>query len=384
MSQLTYNVANSNPLIPRQQTYVLDRKLVSIHSEDRDIKKYPQSNRFSVELPMPLENVQSIRMVECTFPITYYVFSRQYQNTKMSFSLKSNDINSPYHGTIAATSNYNKVVTIEIQEGFYCPDDLAAEIQERMNTGVTEKLKYLGYTGDDYEGLRCYYDKIGQRFWFGTDKDDLILYFDRKELYDFESCSQPEMWEKKINWGLGWYLGFERETYTSTPAVTSDGENTEIKFAYLGPAGVWLQPVSTKPVHFIKAPHVPNVLGDRTIYMELNKFNSMDELVPHPNNTNAMHNNTWNAIVNSAFAKIPVTNSPLGELNDSRNGFLQNITHMNVPEEKIARLDFLFRYHDGRLVDFGNARFNFTLEFNCIKNEIGRDLAVRIPLTYTL
>ena len=104
MSRLTYNVSNSNPLIPRQQTYVLDRKLVSIHSEDRDIKKYPQSNKFSIQLPVPLENVQSVRMVECTFPITYYVFSRQYQNTKMSFYITSTDITSAYHNNIAAVS----------------------------------------------------------------------------------------------------------------------------------------------------------------------------------------------------------------------------------------------------------------------------------------
>ena len=103
MSRLTYNVSNSNPLIPRQQTYMLDRKLVTIHSEDRDIKKYPESNRFSIQLPVTLENVQSVRLVECTFPINYYVFSRQYQNTKLTFTIDSIDINSDYHTTLSST-----------------------------------------------------------------------------------------------------------------------------------------------------------------------------------------------------------------------------------------------------------------------------------------
>ena len=383
MSRLTYNVSNSNPLIPRQQTYVLDRKLVSIHSEDRDIKKYPQSNKFSIQLPVPLENVQSVRMVECTFPITYYVFSRQYQNTKMSFYITSTDITSAYHNNIAAVSKKGRIMTIEIQEGFYCPEDLAAEIQERMNYAVTGKLSQVGVS-HQYDEIRCYYDKIGQRFWFGSIKDEITLLFDRKEEYDYDVCTQPDMWIQKINWGLGWYLGFERETYTAVPAVDGQGGNVDIKFHYLGPNGTWLTPTTTKPIQYIQSPRAPNLLGERTIYMELNKFNSMDELVPHPENTNAAHNNTYNAIVNSAFAKIPITNTPLGELNDSRNGFLQNITHMDVPEEKIARLDFVFRFHDGRLVDFGNARFNFTLEFNCLKNEIGREMAVRVPMTYTL
>ena len=88
--------------------------------------------------------------------------------------------------------------------------------------------------------------------------------------------------------------------------------------------------------------------------------------------------------MDSAFAKIPITATPLGEFNDSRNGFLQNVTTFDIPEEKISKLSFLFRYHDGRLVDFGNNRFNFTIEFNSLKNEIGRSYSVRVPLAYTL
>ena len=97
-----------------------------------------------------------------------------------------------------------------------------------------------------------------------------------------------------------------------------------------------------------------------------------------------MYNSTYGGIVNSAFAKIPITATPLGEFNDSRNKFLQNVTTFDVPEEKVSKLVFIFRYHDGRLVDFGNNRFNFTIEFNCLKNEIARSYNVRVPLAYTL
>ena len=44
-----YNVNNEHQLIRRQNTYVLDRKLVTIHSEDRDTSKWPNSNHFEVE-----------------------------------------------------------------------------------------------------------------------------------------------------------------------------------------------------------------------------------------------------------------------------------------------------------------------------------------------
>ena len=39
-------VQNTHPLIQREQTYVLNRKLVSIHSEDRDYAKWPNSNHL--------------------------------------------------------------------------------------------------------------------------------------------------------------------------------------------------------------------------------------------------------------------------------------------------------------------------------------------------
>ena len=44
MSHLSLGM--SKPIINREQNYVLDRKLVSIHSEDRDITKWPNSNTF--------------------------------------------------------------------------------------------------------------------------------------------------------------------------------------------------------------------------------------------------------------------------------------------------------------------------------------------------
>ena len=41
----------SHPLIPREQTFNIDRKLVTIHTEDRDINKWPEANHFEVRLP---------------------------------------------------------------------------------------------------------------------------------------------------------------------------------------------------------------------------------------------------------------------------------------------------------------------------------------------
>jgi hypothetical protein len=52
------------------------------------------------------------------------------------------------------------------------------------------------------------------------------------------------------------------------------------------------------------------------------------------------------------------------------------------PIERITRLKFKFRFHDGRLVNFQNFPFDFSLEFNSLRNEINKQYTVRIPATY--
>ena len=48
MSNLTLNT--THPLNNREQTYFMDRKLISVHSIDRDIKKWPNANEFEILL----------------------------------------------------------------------------------------------------------------------------------------------------------------------------------------------------------------------------------------------------------------------------------------------------------------------------------------------
>ena len=83
MSSVSYNLGFSKPLINREQNYVLDRRVLTVHSTDRDITKFPNSNFFEIILPETMYNVQSLRLVQCTFTGQYYVFSYNYQNTQM-------------------------------------------------------------------------------------------------------------------------------------------------------------------------------------------------------------------------------------------------------------------------------------------------------------
>ena len=102
---LSYRLSNTHPIVSREQTYAMERIMVSIHSEDRDALKWPQSNDFGIELPVPITNVQSARLVECTLPSNYHAFSLQNQNTRLRFAITEKDIATPWRS--ADPYNFN-------------------------------------------------------------------------------------------------------------------------------------------------------------------------------------------------------------------------------------------------------------------------------------
>jgi hypothetical protein len=343
----SFNTSNPNPLIPREQNYVIERKLVSIHSEDRDISKYPYGNKFSVTLPQPLLNVQSLRLVQSTFPIDYYTFSNEYQNTKFRFTLQ-------------LIGGEPISYCVAIQEGTYTPCQLAQELTNVMNNAISI----------EQEIINVFYDVVGNRFWFGSTVLNFSLDFNYKMEYPEVKCDQPIVWYNYAKWGLPYYLGYDKKQYIAT------GDVMEINYIPATSGGspiVTMIPLNQKVI---------NIGGEKDIYMEVEKYNSYDEIYPYTeSNTNAYDNNAYNGKVNSAFAKIPLdptTNQ------DSRNLLLINFVHYEPPIERINKLSFTFRFHDGRLVDFRGLEFNFTIEFNMLKNEILRTKNIRIPAMISL
>ena len=59
-----------------------------------------------------------------------------------------------------------------------------------------------------------------------------------------------------------------------------------------------------------------------------------------------------------------------------------NISFYEPPIEKLYKLKFKFRYHDGRLVDFKCIPLTFTLEFNMLRDEQLRMRNVRMSGLY--
>ena len=334
MSGVNYSLGAGKPLISREQNYVLDRKLLTIHSEDRDISKWPNANEFEIVLPQQLLNIQSMRLVEIEMPTNLYVFSDLYQNTIM-------DING---------------IQIKIQEGNYTPDQLVDEINTELGN-------------NNLLNLEISYNSINQKFSFINTYPDISLNFSTQIDYSMNNTSCPVIvFNNYANWGLPYYLGFNKQNYDLLASDT------------------------------IEAPFSAVLRGDKCIYMEIDKYNSYDELYPYNESTFSNNeasnttkkvqvngNNAYNGQINSAFAKIPlITHGADNYVFESRNIGLQNMTHYDPPLERLGRLKFKFRFHDGRLVDFQNNSFNFTLEFNMLRSEMGRQYNVRIPSTYTL
>ena len=80
-------VEQTHPLQPNLNSYCLIKKMLSIHSEDRDISKWPSANEFQLELPVDYKNVVSMRLNDIEMPANFYVFSTDNQNTKMTFGI---------------------------------------------------------------------------------------------------------------------------------------------------------------------------------------------------------------------------------------------------------------------------------------------------------
>ena len=380
-------VQQNHPLIPRGQKYILNRKLVSIHSYDRDIKKWPNSNYFEIDLPSNLKNIQSMRLLNITLPSNQYVFSNEYQNTKFKFTI-----------SLKGIGNIEKIIIID--EGAYTPTLLAMDIETKMNKSIAADPKAKS---PSYNGFRCKYNVVTNKFWFGNTSDTFILNFDQKIKYN-TLCHETMVWDNYTRWGLPAYLGYKKKKYESTLTPpnpwwsNSVGDPFGFDFETIDGSGTeWLNHQHTNQIIniddtalFSTDPNDPNcigtldIMGNDNVYMEVVKYNSMDEIEPYSENTCGLYNNDYAGKINSAFAKIPIQNVAFAKLFDSTRAFIANISHYNPPIERINRLRFKFRYHDGRLVDFKSNPFSFTLEFNMLRDEITEELNVSVPALYCL
>ena len=285
---------SSRPLIPNQHEYLQNKKVVSIHSEDRDMVKYPSAASFEIELPQDYTNVEGVKLLSWAFPSNYNVFSTVRQNVDLVFKITNaynpgapeHGLYSPIQSAIFAGlyANYGNNYFLTIEEGFYNPTQMAMEMQNKMNESVNKYLMKFIITNypalqseyTSYAKFVVVYNSVNQKLWFGNTTDaftmvniDETVYGTQKK-YD-DTCSSHKTIPQFVNWGLPAYLGFNRMN------VSSSGSVIPPRFYYgdvvqSGDDGFWLIPDTNFPgsiVQYLVVPLKINLMGDAYFYIEI-------------------------------------------------------------------------------------------------------------------
>jgi len=422
-SSKNYNLNTNHPLIASSQNYQFYKQYVSIHSEDRDVLKYPNSNSFEIELPEDLLNVSTVRLANWSFPSNYDTFSSNNLNVTMTFTISSpynpgaNSVNNALYDKIFEclflSQSENYVITIE--SGFYNPTQMVTELTNRFNYAVTQRItQYFtaqNYTSElatfeaagGYSNFIIVYNNVSQRIWFGNIADGFTLtnttQTDKFTSPDFYYCGSKSVAPDFSNWGLPANLGLSRcdtvsvnsTTITSnnltqslvgvqpsTISETLTGDVTPRFFygdVFPGDNGYWLLPNSVltgSQVNWIECPNKINLMGPAYFYMEILGLNCIDETQPYNLSQYTLSNSSSNGVVNSSFAKIAVPTTPISQWFDrDQVPYKQYVP----PAERIRKLQFLLRYHNGALVDFGTFEYSFTLEFLTLIPQQGKSIS---------
>jgi len=385
-----YNLHTTHPILPDPRENISYRKYVSVHSEDRDVTKHPNSAEFDIEMPEDITNVVSIRLSDWTFPSNYSTFSAFNSNIAMTFKIMT-----PYN---PGEHSYNEELvdavfaclflsrdqnySIEIEEGFYNPDQMVNELTNKFNEAVTRRIQqYLVDQGKPallerfnslggYSNFVIVYNAVGQKIWFGNTTDGFVL---TNETQSMKYCANRSQLPDSVNWGLPNNIGLSK---ANTVALSTPGLTPRFYYGNVngGDNGYWLIPNPNLPgaeCYYIECPYKINLMGPSYFYMELEGQNCIDETSPYNLSKFTSHTNETNGRVNSSFAKIAIPTTPISQWFD-RDSMPYKL--YVPPAERVRRLKIRLRYHNGQVVNFGVYDYSFTLEFVTLQPQQMRNL----------
>lgn len=334
-------------LIERLQNFTLDRKVLSIDTNDRDKSRWPNANEFEVSLPQTYTNVESIRLLNIQIPNKLYNISEHLQNNKMIIQNGSNKL------------------LITLDDGYYNNTLLCESIQNKVRVGYGSAWSPNNVFNVDLNIVTL------KPHFTSASKDFSFIFFDPDISYNTSSISSCNnyIYDQHSNWGLGYNLGFDNKQWVESHPVT-DTSNSDIFFHYNHDE---LIPTNTTAVGVIVPPKQMEVNQNQFIYLEIDKYNTSDEIKPFINDK---LNNTNTGLVNSYFAKIPIqldklfNGNSINQSLSSKDDFSDCLSYYQPPIEKISKFKFKFRYHNGLPVDLGNLNISFSIEINQIRNEM--------------
>jgi hypothetical protein len=402
----------TQPLIKNNKAYAVHSHIITIQSEDRDVLKWPNSSQFEIELPIDYKNICAITVIDMQIPNTFYTFNTRRQNTKLILSYNLN--------------NYY----ITIGEGSYTGEQIANELTTKINAqtysnGLEVSVQYnvinkklyffsnaefiLDFTIDPYCNVdvdisNCAVCPIPPSHYARSNRPG--TYLTQKSSYS-KNCNPttcndvtgenrynksyqdayvinhgPTAYDKRSEWGLGNFIGFNKEEYYTKDIDSSD-------YAWIDISNI-LPYSGNAPSLVIKSELTVNICDFDNIFMEIDNFNCIDELEPYCFNTNAANqvkyanykgkkvpiccnnqqpNKTYNGKHNAAFAIIPVGGTVDYIPGDS---MISGVFDSIPPIPRIKKLKFKFRWHDGTLVDFNCCNINLVIQLQELINDMNK------------
>ena len=332
-----------NHLIDRLQNFTLDRKILSVDSNDRDIDRWPNPADFEVTTPQNYTNIESIRLVNIQSSNKFYNISEYLQNNKLKVDLS------------------NSIEEIILEDGLYDATTLEKSLQNHLNNITFNDASY---------GFIVKYNEVNRKMYFGSTEGSFNLIFNDSTITYQNKCDNylknnnyVNVYNQYNNWGLGAILGFEKKIYKSEVDASLSQFSHE--------TDKWLE----SGYNIIVPPTTINLEENKQIYIEVDKLNQSDEIKPFITDR---VNNTNSGIINSFFAKTPIIICEQNQSINNKECYIEGISYYQPPLDKISKLKIKIRYHNGMLLDLQNNNIILTFEINQIRNEM-KDYTVRTP-----
>jgi hypothetical protein len=323
----------THQLIERKQNFTLDRKVLSVDTNDRDINKWPNPCDFEVSCPQSYNNIESIRLLNIQTPNKFYNISEYLQNNKLKVKLGSSE----------------KIIVLV--DGHYTIENLVNSLNNDLSVNpINIKVKH---------------NEVNNKIYFGHTSNEFSLIFNSQDLV-YNNCynsNYNNIYKQHSKWGLGAILGFNKDI------VSSKQESNKNNFKYDNTEWV------SNDNNIIESFKAVDLDEYQNIYIEIDKLNKSDEIKPYVVDK---INNTNSGIMNSFFAKVPIIKNDNNQSINTKDFCIESVSYFQPPLENINKLKIKLRYHNGLLVDLQNYNISMTFEINQIRNEI-KDYNVRTP-----
>ena len=320
--------------------YTIDSKILFIDSNDRDIAKWPSSSEFEINCPQVYTDVQSLNLLNIVLPNAIYNISDYLQNNKLLVDISGIG---------------ERIITLE--DGYYDVANLKASLQNKINRDLNVNDVIVGY------------NEVSRKFYFALDNTQIDhthtsitnglfkFIFNTQLNYDSYCKTNVNVYSQHSNWGLGYILGFDKKIYPSA-SVRDFSRNYTFDYESVP----W---IDSSYISVIISPYPHTLEANENIYIELEKYNKCDELKPY---LSYNYNNTNSGIVNSAFAKVPISNLDVANTiyNNKLLAYEVNsiASYFKPPIEKLAKIKVKIRYHNNMLLNLENANISLTLSIN--------------------